>query len=399
MSQLFNAEAQPEFDDHREPALQTPDTGVAASAEVQLAMRKFWDVVRSSAETIVTLRQEVAQLKAQKPAVIEVESPAATARIQELEGALANAEKMNQLLEVDVVNAKQQTAELEADVANAMRRTSELEAALEDGRTTQLRMRADVTEVIQTLEADLATSAQQRAQLEQELAGMSLRVAELEARLDEKAEQLTDATEMTVKFEIIEREKEELEQRIERLQQRTADLENLVDEKSARNEALVEDLSLAKREVAEFELQLSAKDAEMQQLQRSASELLEQLQSIEQELAAPAMSDSGAEIQKLTDELAELQRQLDRAMGIVETYRAAGLRHIEDPTQRNQMSLFGFVDAPADALPDAPEMSSAEPAVAAIPAGYTLLSDEELLGMADRLDDLAVRVEELLRIS
>lgn len=209
MSQLFNAEVQPEFDDHQESASLQPDIGVAASAEVQLAMRKFWDVVRSSAETIVTLRQEVAQLKAQKPAIVEIESSAATARIQELEGALANAQEMNQLLEVDVADAMRRTSELEADVADAMRRTSELEAALEDGRTTQLRMRADVTEVIQTLEGDLATSAQQRAQLEQELAGMSLRVAELEARLDEKAEQLTDATEMTVKFEIVEREKEE----------------------------------------------------------------------------------------------------------------------------------------------------------------------------------------------
>lgn len=385
MSQLFSAEAQPEFDDRDESAMQRPDIGVTASAEVQLAMRKFWDVVRSSAETIVTLRQEVAQLKAQKPAVVEVESPATLARLDELQGALADAQEMNQLLE--------------ADVANSMRRIAELEAALEDGRTTQLQMRADVTEVIQTLEGDLATSAQQRAQLEQELAGMSLRVAELEARLDEKVEQLTDATEMAVKFEIIEREKEELEQRIERLQQRTVDLENLVDEKSARNEALAEDLSATKREVAEFELQISAKDAEIQQLQRSASELLEQLQAIEQEVSSSGVSDAGAQMQKLTDELAELQRQLDRAMGIVETYRAAGLRHIEDPSQRDQISLFGFVDVqPAPSSATSKE-ETPESVVSAIPAGHTLLSDEELIGMADRLDDLAARVAELLRIS
>lgn len=385
MSQLFNAEAQPEFDDHDESALQRPDIGVSASAEVQLAMRKFWDVVRSSAETIVTLRQEVAQLKAQKPAVVEVESPATLARLDELQGALADAQEMNQLLE--------------ADVANSMRRIAELEASLEDGRTTQLQMRADVTEVIQTLEGDLSTAAQQRAQLEQELAGMSLRVAELEARLDEKVEQLTDATEMTVKFEIIEREKEELEQRIERLQQRTIDLENLVDEKNARNEALADDLSATKRDVAEFELQISAKDAEIQELQRSASELLEQLQAIEQEVSAPGVTDAGVEVQKLTDELAELQRQLDRAMGIVETYRAAGLRHIEDPSQRDQISLFGFVEAQPAASTETSDRGTRDAAVAAIPVGHTLLSDDELIGIADRLDDLAARVEELLRIS
>ncbi|MBU3680001.1 MAG: hypothetical protein FGM32_10415 [Candidatus Kapabacteria bacterium] len=385
MSQLFNAEAQPEFDDHREASLQKPDIGVAASAEVQLAMRKFWDVVRSSAETIVTLRQEVAQLKAQQAAVVEIDSPATLARLDELQGALADAQEMNQMLE--------------ADVANSMRRISELETALEDGRVTQLQMRADVTEVIHTLESDIATSAQLRAQLEQELAGMSLRVAELEARLDEKAEQLADATEMAVKFEIIEREKQELEQRIERLQQRMVDLESLVDEKSARNEALAEDLSSAKREVAAFELQISAKDAEMQQLQRSASELMEQLQALEQEVSAPAVTDAGAEVRKLTDEISELQRQLDRAMGIVETYRAAGLRHIEDPSQRNQISLFGFFDAQPAAPSEVLREATPDVTAVAIPAGQTLLSDEELLGMADRLDDLAARVEELLRIS
>jgi len=385
MSQLFNAEAQPEFDDHREASLQKPDIGVAASAEVQLAMRKFWDVVRSSAETIVTLRQEVAQLKAQQAAVVEIDSPATLARLDELQGALADAQEMNQMLE--------------ADVANSMRRISELETALEDGRVTQLQMRADVTEVIHTLESDIATSAQLRAQLEQELAGMSLRVAELEARLDEKAEQLADATEMAVKFEIIEREKQELEQRIERLQQRMVDLESLVDEKSARNEALAEDLSSAKREVAAFELQISAKDAEMQQLQRSASELMEQLQALEQEVSAPAVTDAGAEVRKLTDEISELQRQLDRAMGIVETYRAAGLRHIEDPSQRNQISLFGFFDAQPAAPSEVLREATPDVTAVAIPAGQTLLSDEELLGIADRLDDLAERVEELLRIS
>ncbi|MFM8770721.1 MAG: hypothetical protein ACKOE4_01660, partial [Candidatus Kapaibacterium sp.] len=86
-------------------------------------------------------------------------------------------------------------------------------------------------------------------------------------------------------------------------------------------------------------------------------------------------------------------------MGIIETYRAAGLRHIEDPSQREQMSLFGYVNTQPDSPSGTSEMGTAEPADAAIPAGHTLLSDQELLGMADRLADLAVRVEELLRIS
>jgi chromosome segregation ATPase len=380
MSQLFSAEPQSEYDP-RPVGLASADA-VQASAEVQLAVRKFWDVVRSSAETIVTLRQEVAQLKAQKPAVVEIDSPATLALLDELQGALADAQEMNQLLE--------------ADVANSMRRVTELEAALEDGRTTQLQMRADVTEVIQTLEGDLATSAQQRSQLEQELAGMSLRVAELEARLDEKAEQLTDATELTVRVEIMQREREELEQRLERVQQRATDLEGVVDEKNVRNEELSSELAISRREVAEFELQLSARQTEIQDLQQSLSEVSERLQTMELTASESLATESTAEVRRLTDEVVDLQDQLRRAMAIVDIYRAAGLRHLEDPTQRDQMSLFA-IPAPLAPLPE--ESIPSDVPMAGIPADHTLISDAELTSVADRLDDLAARVEELLRIS
>lgn len=396
MSQLFSAEPQSEYDPRPAAAVTPSLDAVQASAEVQLIVRKFWDVVRSSAETIVTLRQEVAQLQAQKPAVIEVESSAATARIQELEGALATAQEMNRLLEGDVASATQRASGLEADLADAMRRTSELEAALEDGRTTQVQMRADVTEVIQTLEGDLATSAQQRAQLEQELAGMSLRVAELEARLDEKSEQLTDATELTVRFEIMQREREELEQRLERLQQRASDLEGVVDDKNVRNEELSSELAVSRREVAEFELQLSARQTEIQDLQQALAEVSERLQTAELTASESLSTESAAEVLRLTDEVADLQEQLRRAMSIVEIYRTAGLRHLEDPTQRDQMSLFAVPATPAS-LPVASEPSDVPQA--RIPADHTLISDAELNKVADRLDDLAARVEELLRIS
>jgi DNA repair exonuclease SbcCD ATPase subunit len=382
MSQLFSAEPQSEFDP-RPVGLASPSAdALQASAEVQLAVRKFWDVVRSSAETIVTLRQEVAQLKVQKPALVEVDSPVTLARLAELEGELTEARQMNEMLE--------------AEVANGMRRVGELEAALEDGRATQVQMRADVTEVIQTLEGDLATSAQQRSQLEQELAGMSLRVAELEARLDEKAEQLTDATELTVRFEIMQREREELEQRLERLQQRASDLEGVVDEKNVRNEELSSELATSRREVAEFELQLSARQTEIQDLQQSLSEVSERLQTMELTASESLATESTAEVRRLTDEVADLQDQLRRAMAIVDMYRAAGLRHLEDPTQRDQMSLFA-IPAPLAPLPEASIPSDVP--MAGIPADHTLISDAELTSVADRLDDLAARVEELLRIS
>jgi hypothetical protein len=83
-------------------------------------------------------------------------------------------------------------------------------------------------------------------------------------------------------------------------------------------------------------------------------------------------------------------------MAIVDMYRAAGLRHLEDPTQRDQMSLFA-IPAPLAPLPEASIPSDVP--MAGIPADHTLISDAELTSVADRLDDLAARVEELLRIS
>ena len=105
-----------------------------------------------------------------------------------------------------------------------------------------------------------------------------------------------------------------------------------------------------------------------------------------------------AELQRLADEVMDLQQQLQRAMGIVEIYRAAGLRHLEDPSQRNQMTLFGAI-----AAVDAPELSVHHSAhdndSVKLAQGAVMLSEDELNGMADRLDNLADRVAELLRIS
>lgn len=398
MSSLFQAEPESEFPQQNESAQESAAPAVTsanASAEVELALRKFWDVVRASAETIVTLRQEVAQLKAQKPALVEVESAESRARIHELETALALVQGDLSVSQQALADSQEMSQLLEADVANSMRRVAELEAALEEGRLAQLQMRNEVSQTVQHLEMDLATANHQRSLLEQDLAGMSLRVAELEARLDEKSEQLTDATEMSVNLDILQREREELEQRVERLQKRAADLEGLVDEKNTRNEELGSELSRARQEVVEFELQLSARQAEVQELQQTLAEITERLQAMESEAVRALDAGATADIERMSDQVIDLQQQLHRAMAIVELYRAAGLRHIEDPAQRDQMTLFAMAyDAPTVPAepPSTIKTSHATDATVEV-------TPEELLQMADRLDELADRVEDLLRIS
>ncbi len=398
MSSLFHAESEPVFQPQSEQASEAAEpvvTPANASAEVQLALRKFWDVVRASAETIVMLRQEVVQLKAQKPAQVEVESAESLARIRELQGALADSQGALADSQGALADSQEMSRLLEADVANSMRHVAELEAALEDGRTAQLQMRSEISQTLQNLETDLATSNHHRSLLEQDLAGMSLRVAELEARLDEKSDQLSDATEMSVKFDILQREREELERRVERLQQRAADLEGLVDEKNSRNEVLGSELSRARQDVVELEFQLSARQAELQEHQQTLTEITERLQAMECEAVRALDEGSSADIERMSDQVIDLQEQLQRAMAIVELYRAAGLRHIEDPAQRDQMALF----ATAYSAPSNVAQPSAMVNGTRLSDAASGMAPEELLLVADRLDELAERVEDLLRIS
>ena len=398
MSSLFHAESEPVFQPQSEQASEAAEpvvTPANASAEVQLALRKFWDVVRASAETIVMLRQEVVQLKAQKPAQVEVESAESLARIRELQEALADSQGALADSQGALADSQEMSRLLEADVANSMRHVAELEAALEDGRTAQLQMRSEISQTLQNLETDLATSNHHRSLLEQDLAGMSLRVAELEARLDEKSDQLSDATEMSVKFDILQREREELERRVERLQQRAADLEGLVDEKNSRNEVLGSELSRARQDVVELEFQLSARQAELQEHQQTLTEITERLQAMECEAVRALDEGSSADIERMSDQVIDLQEQLQRAMAIVELYRAAGLRHIEDPAQRDQMALF----ATAYSAPSNVAQPSAMVNGTRLSDAASGMAPEELLLVADRLDELAERVEDLLRIS
>ncbi|MBU3698492.1 MAG: hypothetical protein FGM33_00575 [Candidatus Kapabacteria bacterium] len=402
MSNLFSAEPEPEYEPESTASeqLQPAAPAGAAAAEVELALRKFWDVVRSSAETIVTLRQEVLTLRKQNEALSR--QPAADehlqVRVNELEEALSTAEEMSRLLE--------------ADVANSMRRISELEAELDDLAAAKEKLRQEAYESVARLEIESDVQGQQKSSLEQELAGMNLRVAQLEALLDEKNEQLQATTEISLKHEILEREKDELGQRVDRLNQRLADLEGIIDEKTQRIDSLSVDLSAARRDVVEFELQLSARDAEVQDLLDQLARQRQRAEELEESLAAQAVSieaaeppseiidadvDSGWHEQReqLAAEVADLQGQLQRALAIIETYRSAGLRHIEDPNRRNQMALFAMEPEqlqPAASDPVPPPAISLDP-------GSVIMSEQELLAIAGRLDELAGRVEELLGIS
>jgi chromosome segregation ATPase len=132
----------------------------------------------------------------------------------------------------------------------------------------------------------------------------------------------------------------------------------------------IEDLQATIRELTE-NLEQARAHQEAHGLEREALEH----RLLELERAATITESSSEELTALQDEVLDLRQQLDQAMAIIERYRAAGLRHLEDPETEHQMALFGAA------------------------AARQLVTEEELTELARRLDTVADRVSELLGIS
>lgn len=78
---------------------------------------------------------------------------------------------------------------------------------------------------------------------------------------------------------------------------------------------------------------------------------------------------------RLEEERDRLQAELDRSLSIIERYRSAGLRHIEDPSGEDQLALF---------------VSS---------EGGVEMSASDIKNLADRLDSVAIQLDELAKLS
>lgn len=173
---------------------------------------------------------------------------------------------------------------------------------------------------------------------------------------------------------------DELLQRVDQLLSRIEELERDRAEQQTRidtapaivtvDTSQIEDLQATIRELTES-LEQARAHQEAHGLEREALEH----RLIELERAATITEGSSEELTALQDEVADLREQLDQALAIIERYRAAGLRHLEDPETEHQMALFGAA------------------------AARQLLTEEELTLLAGRLDAVADRVSELLGIS
>ena len=134
-------------------------------------------------------------------------------------------------------------------------------------------------------------------------------------------------------------------------------------------------------EQTEVTLQLSQLRSELE----ARTQLLQELQDGFEQRDAPMAPDAdldltgssaGQLVVDTDDDRDSLQAELDRALQIIERYRSAGLRHLEDPDTEDQLTMFveGKVDA-------------------------STLTNEELFALSERLEGVAKRLDELFGLS
>jgi len=160
-------------------------------------------------------------------------------------------------------------------------------------------------------------------------------------------------------------------QNIDRLEDRINDLEHSLHLAQEQLEKTTEELRAKQAELEATAEQLEDQTEVTQQLSQLRNELEARTQLLQELQESFDHRDVSFEPD---DERDRLQAELDRALAIIDTYRAAGLRHLE--SNEDQLALFaeGKVDT-------------------------TTLTNEELLALSQRLEGVAKRLDELFGLS
>jgi predicted nuclease with TOPRIM domain len=340
----------------------------STAPNVAASLAKFWETVRTSAELIVTLRQEVVQLRAQN-ASLEAELLSAL----EPTGAQADDSAVAELTDT--------VARLESDLAQARVELCEYELQA-SAKDAELQKVNDQLGIMQQRCEELAGLVSEiRAENQQLQSTTQGSVAELQAINEALEHRLTaatlDAAEVRSTMERMKTEKTQLNDDYHLLADRYQGIEQQVANLQAALAAAEQELTKASSNEQPASVHEDA--LELEALRNRLSDL---------ELMAKGAVESDLVVQKLQEDIEDLQQQLTKAMGIVELYRAAGLRHVEDPDLRNQISLFQTMPASEASI----ELLSQQDRTKG-------LSHEEMHALAEKLDNLASRVAHLLGIS
>ena len=161
-------------------------------------------------------------------------------------------------------------------------------------------------------------------------------------------------------------------QGIDRLEDRVQELESSLHLAQEQLEQTTEELRAKQAELEATAEQLEDQTEVTQQLTQLRSELEARTQLL-QELQDSFEHRSSVTIES-DDDRDKLQDELERALAIIDKYRTAGLRHLEDNEDQLAMFAAGKVDT-------------------------TTLTNEELLALSQRLEGVAKRLDELFGLS
>lgn len=334
------------------------------AADVQVSISRFWDTVRSSAELIVTLRQEVVQLRSQNAALTteleqaqELErTPAVDVRaVAAFEETIAELSGVNEKLQAELSQARVDMCELELVVSS---RDAELQSAAERFHALEIEYAAALEEFSKR---DVAAEEAARESHEQAIQDAHVQVLELRSTIERMK---TEKSQLNEDYLLLAEKYQAIESEVDRLQHALGQAQEALRYASEQQVA-----SPASNEMIG--------SLELEALRHRLSEL---------EAMAATLAETELASQQLQEQLDDLQEQLTKALEIVDLYRAAGMRHIEDPDYRNQMSLFSAGKSESIQLIQSESVGKG-------------LSPEEMEALAERLDNLAARVAQLLGIS
>ncbi len=332
-------EAQPLF--HEEVSAE-----MRVQPELEATLLRFWDMVRKSADVIVTLRQENASLQAKlQQARAVTEQP--TEELQQLRDALTDSESQVHALREDLAalptlrdevdELRTLTVTMSAEIA----RLEKLETVIEELRTSEQDLVGKLTDAHAELEE--MRRAIDRTEDHQKVTSDELQVTSDAATQEEVAELTSQLMQMRV----------ELESRTEALQELRV---VMLTEQHARQSAPAE----SQADIEQVILEREALRARVDEL----------------DVVAQRYAEAQERIAELEESHGELRAELERTMAVVNKYRAAGVAYLEDPSMEGQVPLFGMEARSTAVTP--------------------YMTEEEAKALADRIDLVAQKLAELL---
>jgi chromosome segregation ATPase len=321
--------------------------------ELEATLLRFWEMVRKSADVIVTLRQENASLQAKlQQARTVVEQP--TEELQQLRDALTDSESHVHALREDLAalptlrdevdELRTLTVTMSAEIA----RLEKLESVIDELRTSEQDLVGKLTDAHAELEE--MRRAIDRTEDQKRVTSDEVQVTSDEVRVTSETASQEEVAELTSQL---------MQMRVE-LESRTKALQELrvvmISEQHARQSASAE----SQADIEQVILEREALRARVDEL----------------DVVAQRYAEAQERISELEESHGELRAELERTMAVVNKYRAAGVAYLEDPSMEGQVPLFGMEARSTAVTP--------------------YMTEEEAKALADRIDLVAQKLAELL---